>query len=101
MSTLHLVNHPPRSSSSLELCLDFVQPGDGLVLIEDGVYAALAGALRAQELRALARVTVFVLESDLEARSLFDAEFTDTFQRIDYRKLVTLVLHYDATVSWG
>ena len=41
---LHIVNHSPLSSRNLASCLRFALPGDALLLIEDGVYAATTGS---------------------------------------------------------
>ena len=44
MSILHTVNKTPFERNSLESCLKFASPGAAVLLIEDGVYAALAGS---------------------------------------------------------
>ena len=44
MSILHTVNKSPFERNSLEACLKYASAGAAVLLIEDGVYAALAGS---------------------------------------------------------
>ena len=43
MIMLHTVNKSPFEKDSLETCLRLAGQGSDILLIEDGVYAALAG----------------------------------------------------------
>jgi tRNA 2-thiouridine synthesizing protein B len=68
---LHTVNKSPFQNSSLENCLRVAQPGDVILLLEDGVYAASAGTAKSSLLeQAVKRYTVYAIEADLKARGL-------------------------------
>ncbi len=43
MSILHTVNKSPFEKNNLESCLRYAKSGSAILLIEDGIYAALAG----------------------------------------------------------
>jgi tRNA 2-thiouridine synthesizing protein B len=68
---LHTVNKSPFQNSSLENCLRVAQPGDVILLLEDGVYAASAGTDKSSLIeQAVKRHTVYAIEADLKARGL-------------------------------
>ncbi len=46
MSILHTVNKSPYEKNSLDSCLNLAKEGSAVLLIEDGVYAALKGAAK-------------------------------------------------------
>ncbi|MGB7550781.1 MAG: sulfurtransferase complex subunit TusB, partial [Chromatiaceae bacterium] len=69
MSILHTVNKSPFERNSLESCLKFASQGASVLLMEDGVYAALAGSSAESQLKAvLGKVSVYVLSPDIKAR---------------------------------
>ena len=71
MSTLHTVNKSPFGNGALQSCLKHCKPGDAVLLIEDGVYGAIAGSALAAEVRAgLSDVALYVLEGDVKARGI-------------------------------
>ena len=101
MPILHTVNRSPYRETTLESCLRVALPGSALLLIEDGVYAALASgeaALRVRE--ALAQMRVFALRADLLARGLGDSDLVDDVQVVDYAGFVDLACEYDKVQSW-
>ena len=68
---LYTVNASPTSSRSLESLLRVASHGDPLVLIEDGVHAARAGAgTEKLTADALAAHPVYALGPDLKARAI-------------------------------
>jgi tRNA 2-thiouridine synthesizing protein B len=68
---LHTVNKSPFQNSSLESCLRVAQPGDVILLLEDGVYAASAGTAKSSLIgQAVKRHAVYAIEADLKARGL-------------------------------
>ena len=68
---LHTVNKSPFQNSSLENCLRLAQKGDVILLLEDGVYAAVAGTARSSLIeQALRQNAVYAIEADLKARGL-------------------------------
>jgi tRNA 2-thiouridine synthesizing protein B len=68
---LHTVNKSPLGSSSLESALRVAAADSPILLLEDGVYAASAGARSAElALAALRSYPVYALGPDLEARGI-------------------------------
>jgi len=43
---LHLINKSPFERTALDSCLRLAKPGSSILLIEDGVYAALENTLK-------------------------------------------------------
>jgi len=99
MSTLHTVSRSPYRDTTLESCLRLALPGSAVLLLEDAVYAAAAGGCAAS-LLAGARVRVFALAADLEARGLGDAALADGVQVIDYDRFVDLACEHDKVQAW-
>jgi len=68
---LYTVNASPTSSRSLETLLRIAAAGDPILLLEDGVHAARAGAATERLAReALAAHPVYALGPDLRARAI-------------------------------
>lgn len=87
---LHTVNKSPFQNEGLDSCLRFAKDGDHILLLEDGVYAAMAGtAKEAQVKAALAKYSVYAIGADLKARAV--TSVVDGVQIIDYAGFVTLV----------
>lgn len=101
MSTLHTVNKSPFSHTTLASCLGVCQPGDALLLIEDGVYGALASSPHAEQLRRArdAGVRLYALDSDLSARGLSGQQM-DGIELTDYAGFVRLSAQQQRTQSW-
>jgi tRNA 2-thiouridine synthesizing protein B len=101
MATLHLINHSPADSRALEHGLARAGQGDAVLLMEDAVYAAVAGAGSDTILRAAAgRVAVYALIPDLEARGLEPSSVTDAVRPVDYRGFVALTVAHNPIQSW-
>ena len=87
---LHTVNKSPFQNSALENCLRVAGEGDVILLLEDGVYAAVAGTARSFLIeQALKRHAVFVIEADLKARGL--DKLIDKIRVASYADFVDLV----------
>lgn len=68
---LHTVNKSPFQNTALEDCLRFAQAGDAILLLEDGVYGAVAGSVKSALLEnALKNHQVYAIKADLQARAL-------------------------------
>jgi tRNA 2-thiouridine synthesizing protein B len=68
---LHTVNKSPFQNSALESCLRLVRQGDIILLLEDGVYAAIAGSMKSSLIEnAVKQNPVYAIEADLKARGL-------------------------------
>lgn len=95
MSCLHLLNKSP-SSNLLNQVSKALSPGDGLLLLEDGVYYAN----RVKELGSLPReLSLCFLAEDLRARGMTDA-LPAHAKAVDYDGFVALCASHDKTASW-
>lgn len=98
---LHIVNKSPSERSSLASCLRVAVAGSSVLLIEDGVYAALQSSAWSEQLRARSgELKLCVLEPDLNARGLLQADLIPGFERIDYAGFVDLVTDHASNQSW-
>ena len=87
---LHTVNKSPFQNTTLEDCARFIQDGDVLLLIEDGVFAAQVGTIHSALLEGLLqRVTIYALQADLKARAV--SNLIPGIQSTDYPGFVELV----------
>ena len=97
---LHIINKSPYERNTLDSCLRLAREGSTLLLIEDGVYAALkGGASEARVREALGRLKVCALAPDLEARGVKDAAI-DGVTLVDYGGFVDLVAENTSVQSW-
>ncbi|HXP97965.1 MAG TPA: sulfurtransferase complex subunit TusB [Telmatospirillum sp.] len=98
---LHTVNKSPFASASLESCLRHLSEGASLLLIEDGVYAALTGSAFSERLATAARQhALYVLGPDLEARGLAGRPLVDGLQIVDYQDFVRLAAEHATVHAW-
>ena len=94
---LHTVNKSPHSQSALADCLRVRGEHDAILLIEDGVYAALAGNAWLAPLRAAG--TVYALAPDVAARGL-EQRVAEGIQVVDYAGFVQLCCEHATVQSW-
>ena len=98
---LHIVNKSPTERSSLDSCLRLATPGNSVLLIEDGVYAALETSKISATLHERNQdIEFFVLEPDLQARGLSPEALNQAFKIIDYAGFVDLVAGHSVNQSW-
>ena len=98
---LHLVNKSPTERNSLDSCLRLAETGSAVLLLEDGVYAAMANAAYAEAVTArMGELTFYVLGPDVSARGLDDKPLIDGITSVDYEGFVDLVVEHEATQSW-
>jgi len=101
MSILHTVNKSPFEKSSLDSCLKLAKAGSGVLLIEDGIYAALKGTAREAQIKeAAANVKLYVLGPDLNARGMNGDRVIDGIEIVDYAGFVDLAADYDKVNAW-
>ena len=101
MAMLHTVNKSPFEKASLDSCLRYAKDGSSLLLIEDGVYAALKGTVHEEKVRSAAeRLKVYALGPDLKARGMGDAELIDGIETVDYGGFVDLTASHDNVQAW-
>jgi tRNA 2-thiouridine synthesizing protein B len=98
---LHLVNKSPFERNSLESCLRLAKPDASILLMEDGVYAALANAEYAEKITSrMEHFSFYVLGPDVAARGLNDIPLIEGITIVDYEGFVDLVTEHDVTQSW-
>ena len=98
---LHLVNKSPTDRNAFDTCFRVANPGDSILMIEDGVYAALANAEFASKITSrLDNFSFFVLGPDVAARGLNDTPLIEGIGVVDYGGFVDLVTENEVTQSW-
>lgn len=96
---LHTVNKSPYSSNSLELCLSYAKTGDVVLLIEDGIYAAMKGGASVSMVSG-ASVKVYALGPDLKARGIASDKLIDGIEVVGYDGFVNMAAENDKVQSW-
>lgn len=91
---LHTVNKSPQNPA-LKTCLRVAAKDSAILLIEDGVYAALEGT----ELEGLRDHQVYALAPDVKARGILD-KLSSQITLVDYAGFVALTEQYDCVQSW-
>ena len=98
---LHLINKSPLERTALDSCLRLAKPGSSILLLEDGVYAALVNAACAEKVvSAMEELSFYVLGPDVAARGLNDAPLIEGISVVDYEGFVDLVTEHEVTQSW-
>lgn len=99
MSILHTVNKSPFQKNDLKSCLAHANPGDAVLLTEDGVYGAISGTEAANQV-SNAEATIYVLSADLAARGIEQSRIADGITLIGYDGFVDLACKHNAVNSW-
>lgn len=101
MAMLHTVNKSPFERDALGSCLKHAVKGSSVLLIEDGVVAAMDNTAVADQVKgAMNDVSVFVLGEDLKARGLSEDKLIDGITVVDYSGFVDLTTKNDKVQSW-
>ena len=97
---LHIVNKSHTQTNSLQSCLRLARPGQAVLLIEDGVYAATTGAAESSGLGdALSQLKIYALQPDIDARGMA-GKIVDGVTTVDYAGFVDLVAEHPNNQSW-
>lgn len=102
MSTLHLLFTSPNAGTALADALRVAAPGDALLLLQDGVYAAVAHAAGPSALlreAAAGGVALHVLVPDSDARGLA-GRLHPGITLVDDNGFVALTERHARTLSW-
>ena len=94
---LYTLLHSPWQCDFDSLLL-LLQEGDDLLLLQDGVTAALTGSQKLEQLLA-SPATLWVLEEDVMARGL-TAQISTNVSRLNYTGFVTLTTKHPQQVAW-
>lgn len=99
---LHSVNKSPFAQQVLASCLGVASPGDGVILIEDGVYGALTASPLAATMRQLAAagVSFYALLPDLDARGLGAEAMQSIVAPVSDAEFVALAVRAGKVQSW-
>ena len=98
---LHTVNKSPFERNSLRSCLRVAVDGSAVLLIEDGVYAAMSGTESAGLItEAAARLKVYALGPDIKARGIDEDRIAKGVQLVDYAGFVDLAAEHDTVQAW-
>lgn len=98
---LHLVNKSPTEKNALNSCLRLATTGSSVLLIEDGVYAALENTSSTTAISEhMDSLRFYVLGPDVSARGLDDKPLISGINVIDYDGFVDLVVEHDTSQSW-
>ncbi|WP_345829236.1 sulfurtransferase complex subunit TusB [Erwinia sp. HDF1-3R] len=94
---LHTLTHSPFQSDFSAL-LRLLAEGDDLLLLQDGVLAALEGS-QALELVLRAPISVYVLEDDVSARGL-SGQISPRVTAVSYTDFVALTVKNSSQMTW-
>ncbi|MFT4995445.1 MAG: tRNA 2-thiouridine synthesizing protein B [Paraglaciecola sp.] len=94
---LHKVSTSPYADSALSQCLSLLAADDGLLLLQDGVYALTHHVYQPQ----LAHIKhLYVLADDLSARGVSNDITLAHAMQIDFEQFVALSLKFNQVMSW-
>nr|WP_113867539.1 sulfurtransferase complex subunit TusB [Brenneria salicis]NMN90320.1 tRNA 2-thiouridine synthesizing protein B [Brenneria salicis ATCC 15712 = DSM 30166]RBP61246.1 tRNA 2-thiouridine synthesizing protein B [Brenneria salicis ATCC 15712 = DSM 30166]RLM30262.1 sulfurtransferase TusB [Brenneria salicis ATCC 15712 = DSM 30166] len=94
---LHTLSHSPYHSD-MDSLLRCLKSGDVLVLMQDGVIAALAETDMAKRLHA-APVSLYVIQHDADARGIA-AQILGSAMLIGYNQFVQLTAQHPQQLAW-
>jgi len=98
---LHTVNKSPFERNTFDTCLAHVKKGSAILLIEDGVYAAMKGTNIAAKVEAAAKdIDIFVLGPDLKARGIGEDRLIAGVKVVEYGGFVDLVVEKKTMNAW-
>lgn len=98
---LHTVNKSPFEKTALESCIRLATAGSAVLLIEDGVYAALQGTkVSSAVTEKMKDLSFYVLGPDVAARGLSDKPLIEGIKTVDYAGFVDLVEEHETSTAW-
>lgn len=101
MAMLHTVNKSPFEKNSLDSCMRLAKAGSSVLLIEDGVVAAMKDTKHSKGVAdAMANVSFYVLGPDLKARGLSESNIVDGIKVVDYSGFVDLTTEHESVQAW-
>ena len=101
MAMLHTVNKSPFERNTLTACLMLARKGSSVLLVEDGVLAALDCTAHSDRIMAaVGDLKIYVLGPDFHARGLDEKNIIDGIEIVDYAGFVDLVAAHDNVQAW-
>ena len=98
MTTLHTINKAPSDTSLWQSCLSAILPGDALLMIENGVYAATQTSI-IKQLQSINGISLYLLSPDIDARGLTEQIRTEAIL-VNDQQFVELCCQHTKVVSW-
>ena len=100
MAVLHIVNKSPYERNAFDSCLRLASAKSGILLIEDGIYAAQGSGSHAEKLEAALEMhSIYALQADVEARGM-GGRLNPGVKLVDYDGFVSLTTEFDKVQSW-
>ena len=101
MAMLHTVNKSPFERNTLNSCIGMAKSGSSVLLIEDGIFAALKGTAVSDKVsKAMESLTFYVLGPDLTARGMTEDQVIDGIKVVDYAGFVDLTAEHENFQAW-
>jgi len=101
MAMLHTVNKSSFDRNTFESCLRLAKAGSSVLLIEDGIYAAMKNTTVAEQINAaMSTLNFYILGPDMDARGVKADALIDGFKVVDYSGFVDLSIEHDSVQSW-
>ena len=98
---LHTVNKSPFERNALDSCLRLAKKGSPILLLEDGVYAAMKGTSATSKMEAAVKNhAIYVLGPDLAARGIKQDRLIGNVKVVDYGGFVDLTVENGTVQSW-
>ncbi|WWO99299.1 MAG: sulfurtransferase complex subunit TusB [Candidatus Dasytiphilus stammeri] len=94
---LHILFHSPYSCDFSTL-LRMLSPDDEILLLQDGIIAALEGTSKLNDLLK-SSVKIFVLKDDVIARGLL-SQISSSILLVSYNEFVKLIERHVNLISW-
>ena len=94
---LHTLSVSPWHAD-IATMLRLLNAGDDLLLLSDGVTAAIAGS-RFLEMLQSAPITIHVLQDDIDARGL-TGQISDSVVRVGYTDFVRMSIKHPGQLAW-
>ena len=101
MAMLHIVNQSAFTSGTLDSCFKSSLSGSSILLIEDGVVAAVKNTNISDKVTLeLASKKIYVLTPDLNARGFTEEDMIEGLTAVDYSGFVDLTTENSNVQSW-
>ena len=94
---LHTLSHSPWHCD-IESLLSMMREGDALLLIQDGVLAAVKGS-RFVDILSNAPISVSALKDDIDARGIA-GQISANIDVVSYTDFVNLAVHHTGQMNW-
>lgn len=95
---LHTLHSSPFNGAAFTNCLRYAQPQSDILLLEDGVIAAIKNSAWQQQIKNTG-LNIYALKEDLEARGLLE-QVARNIKVIDIKGFISLTERHDKQLKW-